>query len=233
MSLFKRNPVDALAKQRILLAGDEAKIADLQRERAAALLATEGTDEIVAIDIKVTEARRRISICRDRIEALTRQVAQERADRREAARADAIRLIQKRLAARTAVAAELEASIKRTGDLFFQLIQSESVAPLWPFGPVPGATVDVSAVRREVGYLAFSAGRPTGGRTIYPAPNNSGLGVTGVHAIGVLAAVSNQSTALLSRLRELPLTDDAADDDEAAPAETVPEPHGLAELATT
>jgi hypothetical protein len=229
MSLFKRPLAGAaLAKQPALRLADEAKIVELQRERAAALVETDDVATIEAIDLKVAEARRRVSICRDRIVALE---AHEAAERREAACAEAIRLIQKRLAAREKVAEDLETAIRKTGDLFLQLVQSESVAPLWPFGPVPGALVDVDVVRREVGWAMFSAGKPSGGRTIFPGPTNAGLGVSGVHAIGVAAVVANQSNALLSLLHTLPLgEDDAAEDDVSA--ETVSGPHGLAGLAT-
>ena len=180
MSLFKRDATALLAKQRALLLADEAKIAELLRGRAAALVETEGVAEIEDIDQRIAALRRACAIHRDRIAALQSQVAAEAVERREARRSDAIRLISasdyplvKKLRQ------ELEASIKRTGDLFFQLIQSESVAPLWPFGPLPGALVDVDACRRQVSYAAFSAGRPVGGRTVFPGPSNIGLGVSG------------------------------------------------------
>jgi hypothetical protein len=229
--IFRRNPVDALAKQRTLLAGDEQKIAELQRERAAALVETEGVAEIEELDQRIAALRRACSIHHDRISALEMQVRAEAHEKLEQRRLTAVKTIEKKLAARTAVAAELEASIKKTGDLFFALLNSPGIGADWPFGHVPGAAVDVDAVRREVGWAAFSAGRPSGGRTIYPPPQNSGLGIGGVHAIGVAAVVANQSNALLSLLREMPLGEDEAAY-EGTPAESVPGPHGLAGLAT-
>jgi hypothetical protein len=234
MALFKRNPVDALAKQRALLAADEAKITELLRTRAAVLLESESVSEVEELDQRIAALLRAVRIHADRIAALEVQVRAEAAERREAARADAIRLIQKRLSAREKIAEELEASIKRTGDLFFQLIQSESGAPLWPFGgPVPRAIVDADSVRRETAFSMFSAGRPIGGRTVFPGPSNIGLGVSGVHAIGIAPVVANQSSALLSLLREMPIGDGDAAGDKNAPPENVPEPHGLSELATS
>jgi hypothetical protein len=170
--IFRRNPVDALAKQRTLLAGDEQKIAELQRERAAALVETEGVAEIEELDQRIAALRRACSIHHDRISALEMQVRAEAHEKLEQRRLTAVKTIEKKLAARTAVAAELEASIKKTGNLFFALLNSPGIGADWPFGHVPGAAVDVDAVRREVGWAAFSAGRPSGGRTIYPPPQN-------------------------------------------------------------
>ena len=84
MALFKRNPVDALARQRVLLLADEQKVADLQRQRAAALVETEGVAEIEDIDQRIAALRRAVGIHRERIVALEAQVRTEAGERRDA-----------------------------------------------------------------------------------------------------------------------------------------------------
>lgn len=232
MSLFKRNPADALAKVRAALAHDAARIAELQGERQRKLIEADADDirEIEAVDRQLADMRRRVEIHRARELALETECRAEAHEKLEQRRLAAVKVIERKLRAREAVAAELEASIKRTGDLFFQLLNSPSVAVDWPFGPVPGAIVDADAVCRETAWALFSAGRPSGGRTVFPGPSNIGLGVSGVHAQGIEAVVAGQADALLSLLHSLPIDDGAIEAD--APPETVP-PHGLAALATT
>ncbi len=155
MALFKRDATAALAKQRALLAADEAKIIELQRERAAKLL--DADDNTEAVDRQIEAARRTVKIRHDPIAALDMQVRTEAAERRERTRDAAIKVIQKKLAAREAVALELEKSIKQTGDLFFQLIGSANISVDWPFGALPvNGLVDADAVRKEVGYALYS-----------------------------------------------------------------------------
>ena len=230
--IFKRDVPTALAKQRALLAADEQKITELLRTRAAVLLESESVTEVEELDQRVAALRRACAIHRDRIAALEVQVRAEARERLEHRRIAAVKVIEKKLAARTAVATELEAAVRRYADLYFELLAAPNIAADWPWRLPALATVDAGATRREVGWLLFAVGRASGGRTVLPSPSNGeGLGVAGIHPAGVSAMVAGRSQQLLALLREMPLVDDAAADEDMS-AETVPS-QGLTALATT
>jgi hypothetical protein len=227
--MFKRDPLAALNKVLAARAADEAKLVELRQDRAAKLVESDDVAVIEAIDRKIAGLGSSIRIHADRIGALQAECQKLAAEQREQKRDAAIKVIEKKLAAREAVAAELEASIKKTGDLFFELLGQGSITLDWPFGaPKPNfGVVDVDGIRREVGWALFSAGRPRQGKTIFPGPNNIGLGVTGVSPLGLAAHVAAKSSALLMLLREMPLDDEPAEDE----VESV-SVRGFAELAT-
>jgi hypothetical protein len=231
MALFRRNDISAqIAAARASLADTNNKIEVLSQTKAERLLDADDLDTVVRIDDEIAALRKRSGLFSQRISALDGQLRQEQAERREAARANAIRIIERKLRAREALAGELEASIKRTGDLFFALLNSPSVAGDWPWSLPSSAAVDVDVIRKEVGWALFSAGRPVNGRTIFPNATNAGLGVAGTGAAGIAQSVASRSAQLVELLRSMPLGDDAEVEADV-PAENVP-PRGLSELAT-
>jgi hypothetical protein len=204
---FKRDTTAVLAKARAALAAAEAKKAELQRERSAKLLETDGFDAVWALDRAIAEQHATLKVCDERITALEVLRRKELVAAQEEQRAAAIELIEKKLAVRNKTALELEAVIRRMGELFFALLDSESVAPDWPFpAPRPGfGKIDVDGVRREMGWLLFSVGRPIRGETILPMPNNAGLGVAGIRPKGIAGIVAAHSANLLELLHNAPL----------------------------
>jgi len=232
MKLFQRNTAAAIAKTRELLAAAEARLAEMGRERRAALLQqTDDLGEVRRIERAQDEERRTIAIYSDRLGALDVELRRERQEQRERERGVAIEKIQKRLAARDVLAVELEAAICKVGELYFALADSDNVAHDWP-GPAPRpgfGAINLDELRREVGWAMFSAGRPIGGRSLFPNGTNAGLGITGIHPRGVAAAVAEHSRALIDQLRTALHEEDPADDVPAGASSAGP--HGLAELA--
>jgi hypothetical protein len=226
---FKRDTAAALARTRSALSAAEAKVAELGRERAVALLASDGVDEVARIERAQLEQKQAIAIHRDRAAALEAELRREQHEQSERQREASIEVIRAKLAKRDRIAAELEASIKKTGELYFALIESGSVANDWPFPkPRPNfGIVDFEGIRREVGWALFSAGRPRGGRSLFPEATNAGLGVTGIHAIGVAESVASHSRALIETMRTAPLGDE---EDDSSPVEGERIWHGLSRL---
>ena len=230
MKLFRRDPEKGREAARSALAAVEAQIVELRRERAAKLVETDGIEDVQAIDRKIEEQRRAAQIHRDRIVLLDGECRAQAAERRERKREASLKVIEKKLADREALALKLEESIKRTGDLYFELTGSASIAQDWPFRePSPRfGFIDIDGVKRELGWALFSAGRPIGGRSLLPAATNAGIGVTGISPAGIAGLVAERSRSLLLQLREMPLDEDADEQaDESAPN------RGLAALATS
>ena len=122
MKLFKRDPEKGREAARAALAAVEAQIVELRRERAAKLVETDGIEDVQAIDRKIEEQRRAAQIHRDRIVLLDGECRAQAAERRERKREASLKVIEKKLADREALALKLEELIKRTGDLYFELI---------------------------------------------------------------------------------------------------------------
>ena len=174
--LFKRDPEKGREAARAALAAAEAQIVELRRERAAKLVETDGIEDVQAIDRRIEEQRRAAQIHRDRIVLLDGECRAQAAERRERKREAAVKVIERKLADREALALKLEESIKRTGDLYFELIGSASISQDWPFRePSPRfGFIDIDGVKRELGWALFSAGRPIGGRSLLPAGDQRG-----------------------------------------------------------
>lgn len=231
--LFKRaNAPDTLKKVRAELAAAQTKIAGLQVKRRAALLDADDVAAIDALDRQIEALRRTVGILNDRAAALAGECAELERERRERQRAAAIAVIEKKLAVRNAIAAELEAKVKEMGDLYFALLNAENIAANWPFAPPSPnfGLVDVAGIRRELGWLLYSIGRPIGGRSLFPEATSAGLGVAGISPAGLGASVDGKSKHTIAILRTAPIGPAAIDSDtprvESEPA------LGLAALAT-
>ena len=122
--MFRADPTAALAKVREALATEATRIAELQRTRASRLVEVDDIGEIEAIDRQITEAQRRVAIHQSRASAIQAECDREAVERREAVRANAIKIIEKKLAARHRLGVQLEAAIREFGRLFFELANS-------------------------------------------------------------------------------------------------------------
>ena len=214
---FKADASAALEKTRRKLADVEANIAALQTSRTEKLATTEDIAEVQSIDRAISAERTAAEIYRDKIRIFEEEVRRERYVDRERQRKASIAGIEKKLAAREAIAEKIDATIDQLGSLYFELLGSPSLEPDWPFGrgPHPGwGRVDADAIRRETSWRLFGAGRARGGETVLPGPSNIGLGVTGIEPLSVAGAVRLQAKAVLGALEIMPLDHD--DDREIA-----------------
>jgi hypothetical protein len=229
---FFNNPTSSLDKALMAVAAIDLRIDQLQRDRAAALAADdEDIASIEKLDAAITEQQRSRGVWGEKIAALQERARAERRTQMERQRETVIKVIAKKLDGRRKAAAELEATIVRLGDLFFELLETDNIAPDWPF-PEPWSrfgVVDRDVVCKEVGWALYSAGRPKQGNTVLPGPF-SPTGVIGLGPRVLAAAVSGQCDAVLEALRIMPL-----DDDEVVtcdlPAATEQPPRGVAVLA--
>jgi hypothetical protein len=179
LPFLKGDPTEALAKARAALAADDAKLAALRIERSAPLAESDDLAPIEAIDREIEALRRAVGIRRDRIGLLEAECREEATEKREKERQTLVdKLVKPKALDRNAKAARLEQLIKQMGDAYFDLIGSEPIVDEWPHGPLGHrfGTINADAIRQEVAWALFSAGRPTGGRTILPGPTNAGLG---------------------------------------------------------
>jgi hypothetical protein len=121
MTLFRVDPVEAYKSAEAALADTEAKIAELEAERSAKLLAPNYAGEVDAIDRQIEAQRRAATIHCDRIATMAeKQRADERA-RLEREKADKIADMRKRLARRDTAAERLEAALLAVREAYTEL----------------------------------------------------------------------------------------------------------------
>ena len=106
---FKRDVAAALAKARAGLAAAEAKIAELERARPAALVASDDdVDGVRAIERSMAEQRGTAAVYRDRIAVLEIEARQQDRQQREKDKAAEIAGHEKLLARRHAAVVEVQ-----------------------------------------------------------------------------------------------------------------------------
>jgi hypothetical protein len=204
----RRGPAEALHATETALAEAESKIRSLGEQRAAMLLESDGVDAVSALDRQIEQHQTAAGILRDRLAALRGEIrhqAQLAADRQIAAR---VAETEKKLAKRDATAALLETAIRDFGRLYFELNdQNQSIARLWHMSPNAhriGFLGD-RIISREVSHALFAVGRPHGGVTRLPGPDNAGLGITGDTSGGTLSQrIAAASADLLEMIRAVP-----------------------------
>jgi hypothetical protein len=137
---------DALTKARSERAAAAGRIVQLEAQRSAQLETDDiAVDQIDQLDQAIAAERRAIAILDQRIAVIERDLARAARERREAERAAAIKIIAPELAKRTALAAELEASIKHIVALYTQIKNDQSLRSAWPFGSLNWQPYDLSA----------------------------------------------------------------------------------------
>ena len=123
----------ALTRTRSDRAAAEQRIADLENRRTAELGGDCDLQAIDLIDVSIAAERRTIVIAAERIAVLESQERRETAERRDARRNTAIATIERRLAKRTALAAELEAAVARVVEIYDQMTDIDAIKRAWPF----------------------------------------------------------------------------------------------------
>lgn len=205
MQLFRSNPQAGLKKAEAALAAAEARLAELASDRAVALRESDDVGAVQAVDARITETLAAVNVHRDRIVALKAAVHEQRTEELDRQRAAAIAEIERRLAGQVKLAGEVEAAVKHLGDTWNRLINwRQSIISGWPEGlPLPRATdfQDLRDLRRELGVLLFSAGKPSWNRPpSIPAPAGP-VGVAGLEPKGLARYVEGAGRAFIARLR--------------------------------
>jgi hypothetical protein len=214
---LKRDPKPALARAQLELTQAEGRLSELTMQRGAALVENDDVASVAAINQQLAEVHQTIGILGDRVAALHRQVRALDHEQLEAERQSAVGKLEAAFKKRRAVAAELEEAVTRLGDLWAELLDSrETALAAWPeiFPRPPAEVLRSRQMERELSWALFAAGRPHMGVSRLPAPNNVGLGVTGISPKGIAGCVQEEHDAILQVLREraLPIetTEEAA-----------------------
>jgi len=205
---FKADPQQALERARNKLSAVESNIAELQATRAAALVDSDGPEDVLKIDAAIRAERANLEIYKDKIKALQEEVRRVTYEERESQRKKAIGEIKPGLKKREATAAALQEAIERVGQLYEQLVTRDELDQFWPFG-LPHAFMDIDrrSIDRECSWALYGLTKVHG----LPEPGSVGLGVAGIRAEGIDGAIKNQNEAIVSRLEMLPLHGDLLD----------------------
>jgi hypothetical protein len=215
----KRDPRAALAKAQLQLTQAEGKLSELTMARGQALIDTDDVASVAAIDLQLTDQHRVINVLADHVAAWHRQVRQLDHEQLEAERTAAIDELQKGFDRRLKLAHEVEAAVNHFGELWDRLLNSrEDALKAWPeqfFARPPAETLQSMSIVRELQWLLYASGKPTGLRACsIPAPSNAGLGIQGISPKGIAGAVAAEQEALIEILKNKPLP--VVDGEEAA-----------------
>ncbi len=207
--LFKRsNPAEALKATQLTLAETETKIHDLQQQRAAKLLGSDGVDEVVAIDREIASFEQAASVHRDRAAALQDEVARAHREQLQAEHETRVTATESALAVRDATAVKLDAAIADMATAYFELIdQNVEISQQWGYSnnALRAGALGEAIIASIISHALFAAGRPRSGVSRMPGPHNAGLGVIGTELSGSLAErVAASSAALLEMIRSTP-----------------------------
>jgi hypothetical protein len=203
MIFQKNDPVAALAKTREKLFSVEENILSLRAKRAEVLLNAEDASAVTTIDRAIDAEEANARIYEDRIKALEEACRRDKYAAKEAERKKAIAAIGRKLGERVQVAEAYEASLKRTAELYRELMASELVDGLWPFGGMPSTILNTPSMRQELSWNIFG---------LLPEGHTRGLGVIGIVPIGVAAAVRAHNEAILAKLSYADIQHDLGDD---------------------
>jgi predicted RNase H-like nuclease (RuvC/YqgF family) len=204
MTFFRVDPVEAYKSAEAALAQTEARIVELEGERAAKLLSPNYAGEVDALDRQIEAQRRAAVVHCDRIAAMAeKQRAEERA-RLEREKADKIADMRKRLARRDTAAERLETALEAVRELTAEL------------------TAIDEAIFPDGGYLSTSSLYLLCRRDRRPSDPASRLVIGPVRSIadgageGLADAVKEKGVALIETMEAEPIEADQADEEIAA-----------------
>ena len=89
--------------------------------------------EIDLLDVSIEAERRTVAIADQRIAVIERNLRREVAAQRKARRDVAIKTIAKRLAKRTALAADLQTAIGLVVEIAEQIADNDAIRKAWPY----------------------------------------------------------------------------------------------------
>ncbi len=202
---FKRDVAAALAKARAGLAAAEAKIAELERARPAALVASDDdVDGVRAIERSMAEQRGTAAVYRDRIAVLEIEARQQDRQQREKDKAAEIAGHEKLLARRHAAVVEVQTNLAAFCDSLKNYIEIHRATDLkfsvdlWPaYAPV--TLVSISVIDRLAEVLSL---RRAHAETLL---------IEAAARFGDLSTeIAAANTASIAALRDLPLPDDVS-----------------------
>jgi hypothetical protein len=219
---FRKDAVAGQQKATEALNATEARIVQLEEDRRLALQETDATAPVVAADRAIAEARVEASIHRDRIAALRTAVAEQQAADRQKEYDKAVGMIERRLGDQVMLAREVESAVANLGERWNKLLSwRQAIISQWPEGlPLPRATdfQDLRDLRRELGVLLWSAGKPAWNRpTSIPTPIGP-VGVLGLEPAGLAKYVEGAGKAFVARLRMRGLVNHETQTDEESAA---------------
>ncbi len=146
------NAAQRIVTERAAIADLERAIAELEQQRATALLA-DSADEAVKIAGRIAELRRRLETHFDRIKALESHGRRQRTDRRQEAKAAALAEFEKLFADRAAAAAKVEKSAAE----FAASIEAYGVAARIPFAAWPNDLFGPISIYQDSAYSYLSS----------------------------------------------------------------------------
>jgi hypothetical protein len=211
--LFKRtNPGEALQATQLTLSDTETKIRDLQQQRAAKLLGSDGLDEVVALDREIAACEQAAGVHRDRAAALVGEVARARREQAQIDHDARVAATAVKLDARDAIAVKLDTAIADMAAAYFELIDANvEISRQWGYSnnALRAGALGESIIASMVSHALHAAGRPRAGVSRLPGPHNTGLGVIGTELSGSFAErIAAASAALLEMVRGTPARQD-------------------------
>jgi hypothetical protein len=204
---FARSPAAALDRARADLASVDAEITALQTDRAAKLIAADDFAVIEQLDRKLENRQRAAVIHRERITALEAAQREHYRQEVERARISAIAASRKKIAARVALAADLEAAARKLAAEWFALVDSDQdLLADWPDElRRPPEANDRAALTAEFASFLYLLGD---GVNSIPAPLRSprfGLA-------SMSGAVENLGEALIASMEAAPFAEKKLED---------------------
>jgi hypothetical protein len=215
---FRRDPAAGLATAQAALTATEQRIAELEGDRQTALAESDTLEAVALVDSALTKERAAAATYQDRIQVLRGAVKAANEDERQKQYSSALAIVAKRLEARAALAAEMEAALKHTSELWAKLMASRSdVMAKWPeVLPLPRIEdLAGTELRLELAYALYAAGKPNWERPGWPNPLPA-PGVQGMEPKGIAEATRLANEGFLARLKSLQSIKPDQDEEEAA-----------------
>lgn len=148
---FKKDPVAQLAKVRTAAAAGDAKLAELESQRANALAAGAEIDEIRTIGRAMEELRRDQRIFADQIASLIEECRKLELARREREKVAAVAVLEKLFGAQLSAAVEVEKALAHLSETYATLetARRQSWNCAWDNSLLPDTTSPYSPFRRD------------------------------------------------------------------------------------
>ena len=218
---FKRDTAAALEKAKAALAAAEAKAAELERRRQAAVIEADGYEPIAALDRELAAVNAELRFLRERVSALEAVQLEEQRQARQRDRAAAIGRVEAALPARLKAMERLEKAVKDVAVAVEALVEIQGTTLRgWPSNLEPPWSIYVGLDHAERAIFdSFSSWAPEMKRWGLSIQERAQRFRTGIP--GLAAGESERHAELLEHLRAQP-----------APEPPAPEPDdALSEIA--
>lgn len=190
MRLLGRNSPGALDRARTDAEQIGIELVRLRDERAGLIAADDFSAAAVAeLDRKIENRQCAEGVHRERIAALEAQQRRQHRQQIDSDRAAAVAATEKRIAARVALAEEVEAAARRLSEALAALMKPEDLVSDWPAELAwPALPSDVNGIKAELAYTLFALDIPIAERPArFGGPS-------------IKAVVQNFGAALIARM---------------------------------